>query len=181
MTSTRDKAVNIFLSLIKDPYYQRSKDKSREEVVWLESQQRARQSQNNEIALSMAVTDESVAVKALLRHLTKASSLMTIDEYRALSEDDENRLKFEAFLAPGGQYWDLEEEDQLKYRLAVGIERTGPMGRKAATEDILDILEEYPNSGIPTTIDFSDEFPEEPEPEVIPQALSDLTEEEQLE
>ena len=73
MTSTRDKAVKIFEHLIKDPYYQKSKGKTREEVVWTEAQQRARQAQNNEMALSMAVSDdESGAVKSLLDFMTKA-------------------------------------------------------------------------------------------------------------
>ena len=73
MTSTRDKAVQIFEHLIKDPYYQKSKGMTREVVVWTEAQQRARQAQNNEIALSMAVSDdESGAVKSLLDFMTKA-------------------------------------------------------------------------------------------------------------
>jgi len=156
MTSTRDRAVNIFQSLIKDPYYQGSEDKSREEVVWLESQQRARQANNNEIALSMALSDSSGAVKALLRHLVKASSLMTVDDY----DEDDNIKAFMEEDEDGnfvGGYGELSDHDQQTYRLAVGIERTGPEGRKAAISDMLDMVEEYPEIGIPTIAETSEE------------------------
>jgi len=173
MTSTRDRAVNIFQSLIKDPYYQGSEDKSREEVVWLESQQRARQANNNEIALSMALSDSSGAVKALLRHLVKATSLITVD-------DDEDAV--EAFMQSKA-YKELAEHDQMTYRIAVGLELTGPQGRKAAIDEVLEMLEDEPELNIPATEEFGDEFRDDASTQEVaeaPTALSDLPKEDQL-
>ena len=73
MTSTRDMAIKIFQNLIKDPYYQKSGAKTREEVVWVEAQQSARQAHNNELALSMdASDDEFGAVKSFAAFIAKA-------------------------------------------------------------------------------------------------------------
>ena len=73
MTLTRDKAVQIFANLIKDPYFQKTRNKSREEVVWEEAKQRARQAINNDMALSMAASgDEFGAVKSFLAFFQKA-------------------------------------------------------------------------------------------------------------
>ena len=73
MTSTRDMAIKIFQNLIKAPYYQKSGAKTREEVVWLEAQQRARQAHNNELALSMAASDDEFgAVKSFAAFIAKA-------------------------------------------------------------------------------------------------------------
>jgi len=76
MTLTRDKAVQIFANLIKDPYFQKTRNKSREEVVWEEAKQRARQAHNNNIALSMAASDDEFgAVKSFLSFFQKADQL----------------------------------------------------------------------------------------------------------
>ena len=76
MTTTRDKAVQIFANLIKDPYFQKTKNRSREEVVWDEAKQRARQAHNNDVALSMAASDDEFgAVKSFLTFMQKATEL----------------------------------------------------------------------------------------------------------
>ena len=76
MTLTRDKSVEIFANLIKDPYFQKTRNKSREEVVWEEAKQRARQAVNNDMALSMAASgDEFGAVKSFLAFFQKAEEI----------------------------------------------------------------------------------------------------------
>ena len=69
MTSVNDdKVLQLFQSMMKDPFYQADANRSREEVVLQEATQRIRQFNNNEKALSMAVDDNISAVKALLNH-----------------------------------------------------------------------------------------------------------------
>ena len=109
MTSTRDRALRIFESLIKDPYYQKTSNSSREEVVWKEAEQRARQANNNELALSMAVSDDNTsgAVKSLVAYLL--AKAQTREEW---SKDYEKNVKEYPKKSPD-QSWEEYRDDVL--------------------------------------------------------------------
>ena len=108
MTSTRDRAMRIFENLIQDPYYQGSGDKGREEVVWIEAQQRARQAHNNHLALSMAASDDrSEAVKSLVAYLLQ----------KEMTPDFTDKEKIDAFLADEN----IAPNVKAAFSLAAGI------------------------------------------------------------
>ena len=82
MTSVNDdKVLQLFQSMIKDPFYQAEGKRSREEVVLDEAKRRIRQSNNNNKALSMAV-EKSPAMKALLDY----TNLLKADEDEEITE-----------------------------------------------------------------------------------------------
>jgi len=92
MTLTKDKAVQIFANLIKDPYFQKTRNKSREEVVWEEAKQRARQAINNDIALSMAASDDEFgAVKSFLAFMQKAKT--EYEDVPSFTEEAQAKIK----------------------------------------------------------------------------------------
>ena len=82
MTSVNDdKVLQLFQSMIQDPFYEADSKRSREEVVLQEAMQRIRQFNNNEKALGMAVDDTtSSAVKSLFEFIQLKKAAKKSDE-----------------------------------------------------------------------------------------------------
>jgi len=72
MTTVRENAKRLFQMLIKDPSYEDTDTKSRNQVVFDEAQKRAKQHERNNQALSLGASDPSPAVKGFLDFFTKA-------------------------------------------------------------------------------------------------------------
>ena len=133
MTLTTDKAIQIFANLIKDPYFQKTRNKSREEVVWEEAKQRARQAHNNDMALSMAASDDEFgAVKSFLAFMQKAEEIRF---------DAKSRKKI-ANLPD-------EEHARIKGLYAVAQDTDNPDKAAGAKKLLLEIAAQNPNL-IPT-------------------------------
>lgn len=109
MTSVNDdKVLQLFQSMIQDPFYEADSKRSREEVVLQEAMQRIRQFNNNEKALGMAVDDTtSSAVKSLFEFIQLKKAAKKSDE-----SEDTPQARINSILARATPVYEGEKSRQ---------------------------------------------------------------------